>query len=932
MGRPGVRTEAPTALAPATEKADEPAKPRGRADHQPRSLASCLLRPGSASSRPGSAGSRNNLLLSDTGAVIKCLSRPGSAASLRAPAPASAVPTEGAWAPAPARVPAWASQHSGNRGHMSSSSEEEDTMGSHEPTLTRKIQRSVDGDAPAASAATRREAAASARASKMAAVQSKLAALNAIRERSATSSSATAAASSADAASRFSSAAPPRATAPPLAPSAAHIRSGKIQALQAKLTAVQALKQQRSRCMYAAEENDEASAEERVESVWRAPKQHQLRQSESCGALEPVAATRAMKRSASVAPAPIPVSVPAPADEERGDEEYVPLHIQLLREQQMLTEELTAPSPAPAPTPSVEVEGATRPRSAGRKKVTAVVRATTANTVAGAVAAVQARREVEALPTMAPSASAALRGRTKVVAAVKAANAKSLAGAAEAALAKDAKLSVAAHSNVVAAAEVPRPLAIHLHLRHLGVAGLDTPREHAPATEHASGKVALPRPLATSLTLESLDIGRGTCWEPYVPPRKRIGASITRGIGSLSGLSASRNVQLRSARRAQDQGLVLTGRQTTTLNAAGAEETGRARAQAQKDARRARTLNRQLTAQEAAVLNAEAAERNKRARALTEARQATARGLVSHAFRPGAWDPLQRADVHSRPGMSSWQGHVFRRQRKTREGGRRAQLSESYVRRLVSQHTLLVVLCQPYPPDQTHESIDMEQIVQCFWSALLTQLAVVATLASEQGIYGHELSLLEVTVDAFSAAGIGAAVGLIGCRAIFLWSGPAGRNKLKPEKDRELITCDAPPCCFKLCDCKCNPSSPELRSRVLRASIGWSWAAGVFISASAVAAHHMQDMTRRKLTSLFGAWVLAQLASWVLMEPVGILLLPPCVVAMCKLWKWSRRKKTMVQPVDTSSNPDRVRDQHTTRMLRYLPTRKDVMRVHPGSE
>ena len=320
-----------------------------------------------------------------------------------------------------------------------------------------------------------------------------------------------------------------------------------------------------------------------------------------------------------------------------------------------------------------------------------------------------------------------------------------------------------------------------------------------------------------------------------------------------------------------------------------------------------------------------------------------ARGLVAHAFRPNAWSPL------SQPRSGAPQPHAPQRPQGLdalllRSRGiklaqsRRTTPMEMYLRALASHHTLFAILCQPHATPGSFHRIDIEQLVQCFWSALMTELAIAAALASSQGGYDYELTPGNVATDATVGAIVSACVALVGCRAVFIWSGPAGRSKLlwqraagkkgheEKEKNQTLeIVQPAAHCCFKLCDCRCDPFSRSLRRRAQRSCVGWSFAIGTYLLACAVSILCISGTSIRKFKSLIGAWALAQAISWVVLEPMGVLLF---LYFSASLWK---RPSLLKKQGGTKISGQPSGTEQTTRRRVILTrfTSKRKYEVHP---
>ena len=280
----------------------------------------------------------------------------------------------------------------------------------------------------------------------------------------------------------------------------------------------------------------------------------------------------------------------------------------------------------------------------------------------------------------------------------------------------------------------------------------------------------------------------------------------------------------------------------------------------------------------------------------------SAKVLVAHAFRPSVWNALSQRNIEH--GSRVWDASAVQSRTLAAARDRQTSCTEGFLRGLANHHTLFAVLCQPRPAPGTDHLIDLEQLVQCFWCGLMTELAVVAALivAKENGeVWRAQPAVL--IADALGAATVAGAVALAGCRAVFVWSGPAGRSKLRSGEAIE----PAPACCFKLCDCKCDPSSTAVRRRAERASVGWLCAVVVYMTASAVSIFFLVGSSWRTFSSLLAAWAVSQLLSWLLLEPIGVLVL---VVSIAIVSGMTRGFRAQIQPstvASSSPKPKRVR-------------------------
>ena len=277
---------------------------------------------------------------------------------------------------------------------------------------------------------------------------------------------------------------------------------------------------------------------------------------------------------------------------------------------------------------------------------------------------------------------------------------------------------------------------------------------------------------------------------------------------------------------------------------------------------------------------------------------------------------------------------------------RAATCTESYLRTLACEHTLFTLLCQPRPPPGGRHTVDLEQLVQCFWSALLTTLAGVAALAPEgtddasvdDAVVGSSALSADIVLrSSFAGASAGAGVGLLGCRLAFVWGGAAGRTRRlaaarKGGKGGSVSASaselGAPACCFGLCPCDLN--SPQLWRRASRVAVGWSCALTVYVGACVACARLMASMTAAEVSALLHTWMLAQLLSWMLLEPSGLLLLALARQALgTDPWRARGGRATVTPTVGVrsrvqppSADPVRWTDRSWRRKFKYA--------VHPS--
>lgn len=263
-------------------------------------------------------------------------------------------------------------------------------------------------------------------------------------------------------------------------------------------------------------------------------------------------------------------------------------------------------------------------------------------------------------------------------------------------------------------------------------------------------------------------------------------------------------------------------------------------------------------------------------------RQAAAMSLIERAFRPGAWNALSRPGASAVGGAGGgWESYMMRKRATQQIALRPASCAEAYFRRLASQHTLFMALCQPHPnvpgaaTSGTELSIDSEQLVQCFWSSLLAQFATSAVLISGRAYVEDDLTPIELLGTSSVGALVGTGIGLLGCRIVFLWSGPAARSKALGLSGK--VGYEHAPCCCSLCHCKCDVQTTALWKRAARASTGWITAISTYLGSCAISVYCLVVMPSREVFSLLAAWAVGQLLSWSIIEPAGLLVATLCV-------------------------------------------------------
>jgi len=248
------------------------------------------------------------------------------------------------------------------------------------------------------------------------------------------------------------------------------------------------------------------------------------------------------------------------------------------------------------------------------------------------------------------------------------------------------------------------------------------------------------------------------------------------------------------------------------------------------------------------------------------------------------------------------------------------RVNRTYLDALAHWHTLLLLLCQPHAKVGTTHAIDLEQHLQCFWTGLLLQLALISVLAAQQGGLDYELSPREVGLDAAVASVVAAILALAGCRVVFIWSGVAGRvqstgatlhGPFNPLWACELVTGRV------FVRSTWSGNKPFL-DRVFRSSIGWVVAWSLYGAGAGLAAHLLAGATVRKFVSLMVAWAAAQLTSWLVLEPIGVLLLLLGEPLVRRHAPARRARTSPVTPVKAAKDPQAA---PAGRMLVRPPTK-----------
>jgi len=222
----------------------------------------------------------------------------------------------------------------------------------------------------------------------------------------------------------------------------------------------------------------------------------------------------------------------------------------------------------------------------------------------------------------------------------------------------------------------------------------------------------------------------------------------------------------------------------------------------------------------------------------------------------------------------------------------------AYLDALARWHTALLLLCQPHPAIGSHHAIDLEQHVQCLWCSLMIEFAAAAAFASRRT--DDEYFTQSAVVDGLLAALVGVPIALLGVRAIFVLCGPAGRVRhhdgTPPARPRGFDV--AVEFLNGRYFCHSLGGNAAFMLRWLRASLGWVVAWSVFVVAAVVAARRAADLDDVPLRRTFASWAFAQLASWLLVEPVGVFALVSVLrLGRCLSRHWERaRTVPLVSP------------------------------------
>jgi len=243
-----------------------------------------------------------------------------------------------------------------------------------------------------------------------------------------------------------------------------------------------------------------------------------------------------------------------------------------------------------------------------------------------------------------------------------------------------------------------------------------------------------------------------------------------------------------------------------------------------------------------------------------------------------------------------------------------------YLDAFVRWHTVFAIVCQPHPAIGAHHPIDLEQQVQCFWTCVLVEFALAASLSTSRA--PGDFFLSSAFTDGALAAFIAGAVGLLGCRAVFVLCGTAGRGRLRngrvsPPRGWDIgIEFLSPE---RRVFCRSLGGNVAFLARWLRAAMGWVLAWAISVLAAAIAAERIVGQTARPLARTFASWGFAQIVAWLIVEPLGVALLVACV----RLTRYAcGRARTVPFITPTTAMPSRVptpAGAHNDRQLADVP-------------
>jgi hypothetical protein len=234
----------------------------------------------------------------------------------------------------------------------------------------------------------------------------------------------------------------------------------------------------------------------------------------------------------------------------------------------------------------------------------------------------------------------------------------------------------------------------------------------------------------------------------------------------------------------------------------------------------------------------------------------------------------------------SWEQRLLQRRLERQRLGRRVTMYEAFMRKMAAHHTLFALTCQPLPQAGTFHTIDIEQLLQCFWCSVVWQLAILGGLARAQGGDGHMLTQGQLVLDAAVAALASSIIGLVGVRYAFTVTGVASRSRnlggdYSEEKwvDSGFVGIYRPP--------------NEFIQRAVRAAGGWEVAFGVYLAGCITSLYFIAGATLAKFVSLLGAWGATLLISWFLVEPslIALVTFKAEILLRCvyPCWQWTRR-------------------------------------------
>ena len=113
----------------------------------------------------------------------------------------------------------------------------------------------------------------------------------------------------------------------------------------------------------------------------------------------------------------------------------------------------------------------------------------------------------------------------------------------------------------------------------------------------------------------------------------------------------------------------------------------------------------------------------------------------------------------------------------------------------------------------------------------------------------------------------------------------------------------------------------------MRSAVGWGCAAGVFIAGCVLSAYLMFDMTAGEVLSLVATWMVAQLISWTLLEPAGILLV---LYLMMRGPRARRKTRAKIMPTGGAPAARSPRSTRSPTRAKIMPTSGETATPSPG--